>query len=103
MNSAKNELIRERKRPFREPSDAGSDEFNEMKKIHSDTGIIALLGQTKNWVLAKPPYFWKELKIKVSIFPPTHHLRTLFGHSKIYCQFLLPYQKGGHITILIFG
>ena len=28
-----------RKRPFREPSDAGSDDtFNEMKKIHSDTG-----------------------------------------------------------------
>ena len=29
-----------RKRPFREPSDAGSDDnsFNEMKKIHSDSG-----------------------------------------------------------------
>ena len=38
INSAKNDFIRDRKRPFREPSDAGSDEFNEMKKIHSDTG-----------------------------------------------------------------
>ena len=38
LNNAKNELTRDRKRPFREPSDAGSDEFNEMKKIHSDTG-----------------------------------------------------------------
>ena len=40
LNNAKNELTRDRKRPFREPSDAGSDEFNEMKKIHSDTGKI---------------------------------------------------------------
>ena len=40
INTAKNEFIRDRKRPFREPSDAGSDEFNEMKKIHSDTGTI---------------------------------------------------------------
>ena len=34
------ELTRDRKRPFREPSDAGSDDFNEMKKIHSDTGEL---------------------------------------------------------------
>ena len=34
-----------RKRPFREPSDAGSDDnsFNEMKKIHSDSG------KSKKW------------------------------------------------------
>jgi RNA-binding protein Nova len=44
LNNAKNEFTRDRKRPFREPSDAGSDEFNEMKKIHSDTASNSLTG-----------------------------------------------------------
>lgn len=43
----RSDFIRERKRPFPDPgaySDAGSEEFNEMKKLHSDFASNALGG-----------------------------------------------------------
>ena len=46
----RSDFIRERKRPFPDPgaySDAGSEEFNEMKKLHSDFGMWHFL---KQWI-----------------------------------------------------
>ena len=38
-----------------------------------------LQGVTYNiQILQKPPYFWKESKIKLATFRPTQHPRTMF-------------------------